>query len=134
MSSNSAALFSLGSGWMLPCYYGRGSTKSQIIKKKRRSNPIFFAQKDGFNNSSTSPLPRPFPSAITILARYALLYFFTRHACSVKFILLIKKKRRSNPIFFAQNYEQKWVGCSDGALVDINKLMACRVLENHDNR
>lgn len=56
----------LGSGWMLPCYYGRGSTKSQIIKKKRRSNPIFFAQ----------------------------------------------------------NYEQKWVGCSDGALVDINKLMA----------
>lgn len=62
----------LGSSWMLPCYYGRGSTKSQILKKKKRSNPIFFAQ----------------------------------------------------------NYEQKWVGCSDGALVDINKLMACRVLEN----
>lgn len=61
----------LGSGWMLPCYYGRGSTKSQILKKKRRSNPIFFAQ----------------------------------------------------------NYEQKWVGCSDGALVDINQLMACRVLD-----
>ena len=61
----------LGSGWMLPCYYGRGSTKSQILKKKRRTNPIFFAQ----------------------------------------------------------NYEQKWVGCSDGALVDINKLMATRVLD-----
>lgn len=61
----------LGSGWMLPCYYGRGSTKAQILKKKKRSNPIFFAQ----------------------------------------------------------NYEQNWVGCSDGALVDINKLMACRVLE-----
>lgn len=61
----------LGSGWMLPCYYGRGSTKSQILKRKRRTNPIFFAQ----------------------------------------------------------NYEQKWVGCSDGALVDINKLMATRVLE-----
>lgn len=61
----------LGSNWMLPCYYSRGSTKSQILKKKRRTNPIFFAQ----------------------------------------------------------NYEQKWVGCSDGALVDINKLMACRVLE-----
>ena len=61
----------LGSGWMLPCYYGRGSTKSQILKKKKRSNPIFFAQ----------------------------------------------------------NYEQKWVGCSDGALVDINKLMATRVLD-----
>ncbi len=61
----------LGSGWMLPCYYGRGSTKSQILKKKARSNPIYFAQ----------------------------------------------------------NYEQKWVGCSDGALVDINKLMATRVLD-----
>lgn len=61
----------LGSDWMLPCYYGRGSTKSQILKKKKRSNPIFFAQ----------------------------------------------------------NYEQKWVGCSDGALVDINKLMATRILE-----
>lgn len=61
----------LGSSWLLPCYYGRGSTKSQILKKKRKSNPIFFAQ----------------------------------------------------------NYEQKWVGCSDGALVDVNKLMACRVLE-----
>lgn len=60
----------LGSGWMLPCYYGRGSTKTQILKKKKRSNPVFFAQ----------------------------------------------------------NYEQKWVGCSNGALVDINKLMACRVL------
>ena len=61
----------LGSSWMLPCYYGRGSTKTQILKKKKRSNPIFFAQ----------------------------------------------------------NYEQSWVGCSDGALVDINKLMACRVIE-----
>lgn len=62
----------LGAGWMLPCYYGRGSTKSQILKKKKRSNPIFFAQ----------------------------------------------------------NYEQKWVGCSNGALVDINKLMACRTIES----
>jgi ribonucleoside-diphosphate reductase alpha chain len=61
----------LGSSWMLPCYYGRGSTKTQILKKKKRSNPIFFAQ----------------------------------------------------------NYEQKWVGCSDGALIDINKLMATRILE-----
>ena len=65
----------LGSGWMLPCYYSRGSTKTQILKKKRNSNPIFFAQ----------------------------------------------------------NYEQKWVGCSDGALVDINKLMACRVLDRPIN-
>lgn len=61
----------LGSSWRLPCYYGRGSTKAQILKKKRNSNPIFFAQ----------------------------------------------------------NYEQEWVGCADNALVDVNKLMASRVLE-----
>ena len=41
----------------------------------------------------------------------------------------MKKKRNSNPIFFAQNYEQKWVGCADNALVDVNKLMATRTLE-----
>ena len=61
----------LGSSWMLPCYYGRGSTKNQILRKKKVSNPIFFQQ----------------------------------------------------------NYEQKWVGASDGSLVDINKLMATRVLD-----
>lgn len=61
----------LGSSWRLPCYYGRGSSKTQILKKKRNSNPIFFAQ----------------------------------------------------------NYEQKWVGCADNALVDVNKLMATRILE-----
>ena len=60
----------LGSSWKLPCFYGRGSTKTQILKKKKNTNPIFFAQ----------------------------------------------------------NYEQEWVGCADNALVDINKLMACRVL------
>ncbi|WP_395546724.1 MULTISPECIES: hypothetical protein [unclassified Lacrimispora] len=61
----------LGSSWRLPCYYGRGSTKAQIIKKKRNTNPIFFAQ----------------------------------------------------------NYEQEWVGCADNALVDVNKLMSSRILE-----
>ena len=61
----------LGSSWRLPCYYGRGSSKTQILKKKRNSNPIFFAQ----------------------------------------------------------NYEQKWVGCADNALVDVNKLMATRTSE-----
>lgn len=61
----------LGSSWRLPCYYGRGSTKAQILKKKRNSNPIFFAQ----------------------------------------------------------NYEQEWVGCADNALIDVNKLMASRILE-----
>lgn len=67
---NGSGDFVIGSGWLLPCYYGRGSTKAQILKKKKGMNPIFFSQ----------------------------------------------------------NYEEKWVGCSDGALVDINKLMALRVL------
>lgn len=60
----------LGSSWMLPCWYGRGSNKSQILRKKRTSSPIAFAQ----------------------------------------------------------NYEQEWVGAADGALVNINKLMECRNL------
>lgn len=60
----------LGASWMLPCWYGRGSNKSQILRKKSTSSPIAFAQ----------------------------------------------------------NYEQEWVGSSDGALVDINKLINCRTL------
>lgn len=60
----------LGSSFWLPCYYGRGSTKSQIFQKKRDMTTISFAQ----------------------------------------------------------NYESKWVGASDGALVNINKLMNCRTL------
>lgn len=60
----------LGSSWFLACWYGRGSTKSQILKKKKEMSPIAFAQ----------------------------------------------------------NYESKWVGSTDGALVDINKLMNCRTL------
>ena len=60
----------LGSSFWLPCWYGRGSTKSQIFQKKR---------------------------AMTMIS-------------------------------FAQNYESKWVGASDGALVNINKLMNCRSL------
>ncbi len=60
----------LGSSWFLACWYGRGSTKSQILKKKKEMSPIAFAQ----------------------------------------------------------NYESRWVGCSDGALVDINRLMNCRSL------
>lgn len=60
----------LGSSWFLGCWYGRGSSKSQILKKKKEMSPIAFAQ----------------------------------------------------------NYESKWVGSSDGALVNINKLMDCRSL------
>lgn len=60
----------LGSDWRLASWFGRGSTKSQILNKKRDMSYISFAQ----------------------------------------------------------NYESKWVGSSDNALVDINKLMNCRTL------
>lgn len=60
----------LGSSWFLGCWYGRGSSKSQILKKKKEMSMTAFAQ----------------------------------------------------------NYESKWVGCTDNALVSINKLMECRNL------
>lgn len=60
----------LGSNWMLPCWYGRGSSKSQILNKKKDMSMVAFAQ----------------------------------------------------------NYEQEWVGAAEGALVNINKLLDCRVL------
>ena len=60
----------LGADWQLACEYGRGETKSQILDKKERLSPIFFAM----------------------------------------------------------NYESKWVGCVDDAIVDINKLLALRVI------
>ena len=41
---------------------------------------------------------------------------------------ILKKKKEMSPIAFAQNYESKWVGCADSALVNINKLMSCRSL------
>ena len=37
----------LGSNWMLGCWYGRGSSKSQIIQKKRQMSPIAFDQNYG---------------------------------------------------------------------------------------
>lgn len=60
----------LGASWMLPCWYGRGSSKSQILNKKKDMSLVAFAQ----------------------------------------------------------NYEQKWVGAAEGALVNINKLMDCRIM------
>lgn len=35
---------SIGSSWMLGSYYGRGSNKDQIIKKREDLNPVAFAQ------------------------------------------------------------------------------------------
>lgn len=37
----------LGSDWMLPCWYGRGSTKSQILERKKTTNPTAFDQNYG---------------------------------------------------------------------------------------
>ena len=39
--------FVLGSDWKLGCWYGRGSTKQQILQKKRNMSPIAFAQNYG---------------------------------------------------------------------------------------
>lgn len=60
----------IGSNWMLPCWYGRGSSKSQILNKKKNMSIVAFNM----------------------------------------------------------NYEQTWSGASEGALVNINKLLSCRVL------
>lgn len=62
--------FVIGSDWMLGCWYGRGSSKSQVLQKKKTMSPIAFGQ----------------------------------------------------------NYGGKWTGSSDGALVNINNLIKCRVL------
>lgn len=64
----------IGSDWQLACSYGRGETKAQLLDKKAKLSPTFFAL----------------------------------------------------------NYESKWVGASDNALVDINKVMKLRVLPKPD--
>lgn len=50
--------FVLGSDWMLACWYGRGSTKSQILERKKTSSPIFFNQNFGgkWTGSSSNSL------------------------------------------------------------------------------
>ncbi|WP_207714768.1 MULTISPECIES: hypothetical protein [unclassified Paenibacillus] len=63
----------LGASWELPCHYGRGETRAQILAKK----------------------DDPTTSAIS----------------------------------FAQNYESRWCGVSDGAIVNINKLMELRTIK-----
>jgi hypothetical protein len=41
---------------------------------------------------------------------------------------LLDKKSKLSPTFFATNYESKWVGASDGAIVSINKVIDLRTL------
>lgn len=60
----------LGASWMLPCHYGRGSNKENMLLKMQNINPVAFAQ----------------------------------------------------------NYSSHWVGNSDNAIVDIQKLMDCRTI------
>lgn len=62
----------LGASWELPCHYGRGETRNQLLAKK--------------NDPTTSA------------------------------------------IAFAMNYESRWVGATDGALVNISKLLKIRTL------
>lgn len=60
----------LGSDWQLACEFGRGELKSQILEKKEKLSPVFFAM----------------------------------------------------------NYESRWVGATDGALVNMKKVMDLRTL------
>lgn len=41
---------------------------------------------------------------------------------------ILDKKSKLSPTFFAMNYESKWVGASDGALVNINKVIDLRTI------
>ncbi|GAV11297.1 putative helicase, ATP-dependent [Paenibacillus sp. NAIST15-1] len=43
---------------------------------------------------------------------------------------ILDKKSRLSPTFFAMNYESKWVGASDSALVSINKVIDLRTLKS----
>jgi ribonucleoside-diphosphate reductase alpha chain len=43
---------------------------------------------------------------------------------------MMKLKKSSSPIAFAQNFSSRWVGSSDGSLVDITKLLNKRNLDN----
>lgn len=60
----------IGSDWQLACEYGRGETKTQILAKKERLSPIFFAT----------------------------------------------------------NYESRWVGANESCIVNVNKLLELRLL------
>ena len=62
----------VGASWELPCHFGRGETKTQILSKK--------------NDPTTSATA------------------------------------------FAMNYESRWVGATDGALINISKLLKIRTL------
>lgn len=45
---------------------------------------------------------------------------------------ILDKKAKLSPTFFKLNYESKWVGAADNALVDINKVMKLRILPKPD--
>lgn len=66
----------LGSDWQLACEYGRGETKTQILAKKEKLSPVFFAT----------------------------------------------------------NYESRWVGATDNCLVNVDKLIELRVLPKAETK
>ncbi|MFK3936676.1 hypothetical protein ACI2JA_04060 [Alkalihalobacillus sp. NPDC078783] len=45
---------------------------------------------------------------------------------------ILDKKSKLSKVFFDMNYASKWVGAADGAMVDINKVMDLRVLNQPD--
>jgi ribonucleoside-diphosphate reductase alpha chain len=49
-------------------------------------------------------------------------------------ILAKKDDPTMSPIYFAQNYESKWVGAVDSALVKINKVMELRTLTKAEHK
>lgn len=42
--------------------------------------------------------------------------------------MILDKKAKLSPTFFAMNYESKWVGASENSLIDINKVINLRTL------
>ena len=45
---------------------------------------------------------------------------------------ILAKKETLSPLFFATNYESKWVGGTDNCLIDINKLLELRTLTHSE--
>lgn len=43
---------------------------------------------------------------------------------------ILAKKETLSPLFFATNYQSKWVGGTDNCLIDVNKLLELRTLEH----
>ena len=47
---------------------------------------------------------------------------------------ILEKQSKLSPIFFAMNYQSRWVGAVDNSLVDINKLLNLRTLTKPESK